>query len=320
MAVPLGGTGLTYAASTFFAMVFETVFYGIFLYIFIISTLVLYRNRPGSQTSLANMNLRLLSVSSLMFILGTIHLAIDVYRAMQSFIYYPGGPMAYLLATGTKQPIYVLKNVLFTLQSFLADGFLIYRVYKVWGSNRRMSLPFVLCFFGSIVTGIGTLVTQTQRKPSQSLFSGALHDWPLAFYIMTFLVNVGCTALIAYRIWAVNRETKILDVGTLLPVAVIVIESGAIYSTCVVILLVLYMNNSGAYKIVQDMLMQIIGLVFCGIIASVGLGTSDPTRPSNMSSIASGMVFRTRDIGADSVAESDPETIHELTDLVKDRG
>jgi phosphoglycerol transferase MdoB-like AlkP superfamily enzyme len=100
MAVPLGGTGLTYAASTFFAMVFETVFYGqfqcsafgpsstflrhigIFLYIFIISTLVLYRNRPGSQTSLANMNLRLLSVSSLMFILGTIVCTLLFYLSM----------------------------------------------------------------------------------------------------------------------------------------------------------------------------------------------------------------------------------------------
>jgi hypothetical protein len=67
-----------------------------------------------------------------------------------------------------------------------------------------MSLPFVLFFFGSIVTGIGTLVTQTQRKPSQSLFSGALHDWPLAFYIMTFLVNVGCTGM--YLTCAFNAD------------------------------------------------------------------------------------------------------------------
>ncbi|KAJ6631244.1 hypothetical protein B0H10DRAFT_1657146, partial [Mycena sp. CBHHK59/15] len=130
-------------------------------------------------------------------------------------------------------------NVLYTTQTILGDGFIIYRLYQVWGHNRLVCAPFVLCFFGSIATGTGVLVSQTLRKPSQSIFSGALHDWPVAFYVMTFVVNVGCTTLIAYRIWDVNRQTKKLKTGTLVPVAVVIVESGLVYSIWVIILFAL---------------------------------------------------------------------------------
>ncbi|KAJ6571854.1 hypothetical protein B0H19DRAFT_1255785 [Mycena capillaripes] len=319
MAVPLGGTGLNYASSAFLAIFLETLFYGLFVFTFMVSTFVLYRKRARGQTALANINIPLLSVSSAMFIFGTMHLGIDAYRSMEAFVYYPGGAFAYLLATGTNTPLYVLKNVLYTAQTILGDGFIIYRLYKVWGGNRLISLPFVLCFFASIATGVGTLVTQTLRKPSQSLFSGALHDWPLASSIMTLVINVGCTALIAYRIWTVNRETKMLDVGRLTPVAVVIVESGLVYAVSVVVFLGLYMSNSGAYKILQDALMQIIGLVFCGIIASVGFRWSDSTRHAmNPSTKASALVFGTRSarLEADSDSYALDSTI-ERTDAEK---
>ncbi|KAJ6499556.1 hypothetical protein C8R47DRAFT_971635, partial [Mycena vitilis] len=291
---------------------------GLFAFMFLISTFVLCRKRSGSHTSLANINLPLMSVSSAMFIFGTIHLGIDAYRAMESFVYYPGGAFAYLLATGTRNPIFIFKNVLYSAQTIVGDGFIIFRVYKVWGANKAIYMPFVLCFLASIATAVGTLVTQTLRKPSQSLFSGALHDWPLASYIMTLVINVGCTGvsrscsigcpLIAYRIWTVSRDTKMLEVGTLVPVAVVIVESGLVYSISVVVLLGLYMSNSGAYKILQDAVSFIFGLVFCAIIASVGLGLSDPTKDAtNDSTRPSAMRFGTFSsrVGIDSGANSD---------------
>ncbi|KAJ7749318.1 hypothetical protein DFH07DRAFT_961828 [Mycena maculata] len=139
----------------------------------------------------------------------------------------------------------------------------IYRLYKVWGGNKFICLPFVRCFLASIATGIGVIVSQTLRKPSQSIFSGALHDWPLAFFAMTFVVNIGCTCLIAYHILAVNRRTKILNIGALVPVAVVIVESGLVYAVSVVILFTLFLSNSSAYKIVQDMVGPILAVHAC---------------------------------------------------------
>lgn len=66
------------------------------------------------------------------------------------------------------------------------------------------------------------------------------------------------SGLIAYRIWAVNRQTKNINVGTLVPVAVAVVESGLVYAISVVIQFALFLSNSGGYKIMQD----IVSLLF----------------------------------------------------------
>ncbi|KAJ6486782.1 hypothetical protein C8R45DRAFT_995862 [Mycena sanguinolenta] len=317
---PLGGTGLSYASSAFLAIILETLFYGLFVFMFIISTFVLFRKRARNQTSLANVNLPLLSISSIMFILGTIHLGLDSYRAMESFIYYPGGAFAYLLAMGTNTPLYISKNVIYHAQIFLGDIFMIYRLYKVWGGNRLICLPFVMCLLASIAAGVVALTTQTLRNPSQSIFSSALHDWPLAFLVMTLVVNVGCTGLIAYRILAVDCETKVLNVGTLVPVAVVMLESGVIYTIATAIQLGMFLDNSGAYKIAQDTVVQLTGLIFCGIIASVGLGLSDATKNSAESTKTSALVFGTRSsrVVTDSTADSvHPDSTTDQEDIEK---
>ncbi|KAJ7301006.1 hypothetical protein DFH08DRAFT_979126 [Mycena albidolilacea] len=302
MTVPLGGTGLSYAASAFLSIILESMFYGLFVFMFAISTFVLCRKRTGVRTALANVKIPVLAVSSSMFIIASMHLGIDAYSAMEGFVYFPKGAFAWLLSTGTNTPAAILKTVLYYLQTTLADGFIIYRLYKVWGDNKLICLPFVLCFFASIATGIGAITSGVLRKPTQSIFSASLHDWPLSFYVLTFVVNVGCTSLIAYRIWVVNRKAKTFNASSLFPVAVVIVESGMVYAVFVVTLLALFLSNSGAYKIVQDMLMQIIGLVFCGIIASVGLRQFESNKSTmDKSSKVSALIF-----GSESTATANP--------------
>lgn len=64
------------------------------------------------------------------------------------------------------------------------------------------------------------------------------------------------TALIAFRIWWTHRKIKDLAVVRsgqgILPAMVIIIESGSIYSACLVILLSLYLLGSYAQYIVLD--------------------------------------------------------------------
>jgi hypothetical protein len=58
--------------------------------------------------------------------------------------------------------------------------------------------------------------------------------------------------LIAHRIWSVNRETRLLGVGTLVPVAVVMLESGLLYTIVTAVQLAMFLQSSGAYKIAQD--------------------------------------------------------------------
>jgi hypothetical protein len=58
--------------------------------------------------------------------------------------------------------------------------------------------------------------------------------------------------LIAHRIWSVHRETRLLGVGMLVPVAVVMLESGLLYTIVTAIQLAMFLQSSGAYKIAQD--------------------------------------------------------------------
>ncbi|KAJ7833163.1 hypothetical protein B0H14DRAFT_2801579 [Mycena olivaceomarginata] len=318
MAVPLGGTGLSYASSALLAIILETLFYGLFLFMFLASTLVLYRKRARGQTSLLKaLNLPLLSISAIMFIFGTIHLGMDAYRTMESFVYYLRGPFAYLIASGTNTPLYVSKNAIYHAQTFLGDTFMIYRLYKVWAGNKLVCVPFILCFGASIAAGAGALATQTLRNSAQSIFNHPLHNWAPRLSRYDAL-------LIAYRILSANRETKLLNVGTLVPVAVVMLESGLLYTIVTAIQLAMFLKSSAAYKIAQDAGMQIIGLIFCGIIASVGLGLSDTTnrttgefQGTKTSALVFGNMHSPR-VATDSVADRcDPDSTLEQTDVEK---
>ena len=121
--------------------------------------------------------------------------------------------------------------------------------------------------FSNLVTGFGAIISFSEVSPETQVFSFA--KWVAAFFAATLAPNVICTctfpywdsissidltcsAMIAFRIWSVDRacgkyrETK----STLKPVLAIVIESGAIYSASLTILLIVYLSHNWAHFIV----------------------------------------------------------------------
>ena len=126
--------------------------------------------------------------------------------------------------------------------------------------QQRMNL------FSNSVTGVGFLISYINASSEAQVFSFV--GWFTAFCTATLATNVICTctssywdptsiidftysAAIAFRIWSVDRacgkyrEAK----STLKPMLAIVIESGAIYSASLTILLATYLSDSLAYLI-----------------------------------------------------------------------
>ena len=115
----------------------------------------------------------------------------------------------------------------------------------------------------SLVTGVGTLVSYSKEA---RVFSSA--GWATAFFAATLATNVICTCaslywyptpfinivysgMIAFRIWSVDRASGKYNnsKSTLKPVLAVVIESGAIYSASLTILLAIYLSHSLVYLI-----------------------------------------------------------------------
>ena len=118
----------------------------------------------------------------------------------------------------------------------------------------------------NLVTGFISIISYSKVSSEAQVL--LLARWVVAFFAATLATNVICTCvssywypipfinfvysgMIAFRIWSVDRASgKYLDSkSTLKPVLAIIIESGAIYSASLTILLATYLSHSSAYHI-----------------------------------------------------------------------
>ncbi|KAF9005456.1 hypothetical protein BDQ17DRAFT_1303828 [Cyathus striatus] len=269
-----GSIGLD--AVTLVSIFVESVLYGLFVFLFITSTIVLCRKFKSSSNGV---NKPLLAASIIMFILATIHIGVDLRRMLDAFLNFAdtkGGPIGYLSQVDV--PIYVLKSTAYAMQTLVGDAFILYRLYLVWNGDKRVVLPILVCFIASIGVGIGALQAFARAAPDEPVFITQLQDWIVSFFSLTLFTNFSSTSLIAMRIWWNHRKMSgVVSGRSLVPAAVVIIESGAIYSACLVILLSLYLSGSFAQYIVLDAVTQVIGVVFSLVIVRVALGISSET-------------------------------------------
>lgn len=98
----------------------------------------------------------------------------------------------------------------------------------------------------------------------RGIFSPALEIWAKAFFCCTLATNVLVTGLIAGRIWSHGRKLD-KSVGSLPSmgprywgILAIIIESGALYSSALIIEIALYASKTNAIYVLFDGMAQVI--------------------------------------------------------------
>jgi hypothetical protein len=200
---------------------------------------------------------------------------------------------------------FITSLVIYAIQTYLGDGFMIYRVYMVWGRNPYVCIPVVATFLGSFA--LSTTVLRIAATASDNTTAGhsSVTTRIIIFFWLTLFTNACSTALIAGRIWWMNRQIRSLLTNTrssrlnFQPAVTIIVESGAIYSISMVMLIILYESGSAAQVIVQDAMPQIMGIIFTLIIVRVSLETTTGTSthdPNTQQTVLSDM-FRRAETG-----------------------
>ncbi|KAJ7924222.1 hypothetical protein B0H13DRAFT_1864097 [Mycena leptocephala] len=282
--------------ATLISLFVESILYGLFILLFVFSISILL----GKKKQGMRINKPMVSASIIMFILSTVHLGVDLRRAMDTFLH--GESIA---AVNTAS--YIVKSTAYYLQTVTGDGFMLFRVYLVWNADNRACLPIFVCFITSVAMGIVTIHEFARVSPSDPVFVKP-HNWIVSFFSLTLFTNFSCTLLIAGRIWWINRQAgsaaEKISGRKLGPTIIIIIESGAIYSACLIILLSLYASGSYAQYIVLDGVVQVVlgsslqGVVFSLIIVRVGLGlTSEATTRTRARPIEAAAVNATSTVG-----------------------
>ncbi|KAK7035797.1 hypothetical protein R3P38DRAFT_3311788 [Favolaschia claudopus] len=254
--------------------VLETLLYGFSLLLFMATLYILLRGRPWSQV-----NRPMLAVACLLFILSTIHLGVDIDRLNKGLIVYrdiyPGGPIAWF--GNPSQPSFVFKNAVYSFQTALGDGVVIYRCYKVWQSVWAIVFPCIL-WLGVAVTAAGSVYSCTLPSTDPtSIYAQQLGRWIKAFYSTTLACNLTATALLAIRLWMINnsvRKTR-MGRGLTIPVLLIVMDAGMLYSMTLIAALVCFALESNGQYVVLDMVTPTISIAFYMVIVRVGVAQHD---------------------------------------------
>ncbi|KAH9838081.1 uncharacterized protein C8Q71DRAFT_723302 [Rhodofomes roseus] len=260
------------AESKLVSIFVQSVLYGNYMTLFFTTTKALLRSRPSGDPLRRNM----LFVSFLMFGIATTHVATNFSRIIIAFINNadaPGGPAAFFNEMSNFTQMF--GSTLYVAQTLLGDAMALYRSWLVW--ERKLwviAFPFVL-LLGSTATGVGILYSFDKVDPEASIFVVQLGHWITAFFSMTFATNAICTALVAYRIWAVNRTYLFFRYRDLRPVMVLIVESGAWYSATLLVLLILYNVDSWFQYVVLDAVSSIVGIVFSIIMLRIATGVSN---------------------------------------------
>jgi hypothetical protein len=196
---------------------------------------------------------------------------------------------------------YVLKTATYYVQTYVGDAFVMYRVKVVWGGNTKVMAPLVVSFLSSLGVSIYALQEMARAPPGSVIWESHLFDPVLCFFVLTLIINLSSTVLIAGRIhWLHSRVTNASRIvasvhpfrasasagGRAIFVAGVITESGAIYSLALVVILVLYSLKMPAVYIMIDAITQLIGIVFAFIVIRIAIGVSTEATPPVLSDSA----------------------------------
>ncbi|KAF7288863.1 hypothetical protein HMN09_01368800 [Mycena chlorophos] len=228
-------------------------------------------------------------VSVVLFVIATMHLAMNLYRLIRGFIIFrdaPGGPAAYLGVLEYWDHIF--KDTLYATQSIFGDAAAVYRCWILWNSNWRIVvLPFLL-LLGSTVSGYMVCGLYTTVDPTATVFNPRLANWITTFYSIAVAQNIMTTSLMAYRLWSVDARSAAYRVhrSPFIHVLRILVESAALYLFVEILLLSLYSVNLNAQYILLEIVTPIVGITFNVITIRINLRSFEERKEATGVSVA----------------------------------
>ncbi|KAI3621135.1 hypothetical protein WG66_014384 [Moniliophthora roreri] len=234
----------------------------------------------------APINKPLLVTAIVLYTLCTAHVINDLGRAIAAFIDHgendPGGAKAYYAQLRVWSSIF--RQAIYVTNNNVADALLVYRLYVIWNYHVKIIIGPILLLLATAVCGYRAVWGFSNIREGEDTYAREVFTWGLALFALSLLLNLIVTTLIAGRLWwCGKRMTAALGRR---------VESGAIYSVCVFMVLITFVVKTNGAYIVYNALAQVVGMNPFLIIVRVGLGlsahdsTARQTTARNMSALA----------------------------------
>lgn len=275
-------SGISLPEAQSLSIFLETFVYGIAFTLCAITFAVLIRPRYVG----AKIEKHLVFVMLLMLMVATVHVIISFVQWVQAFVFPQQGVLPQTYYENLANPLLVANNTLFVVQSVLGDGVNIWRCYIV--HSRRFGfiiIPLTIMVAG-IVSGGMTLRSQARASIGTPIFE--FSRWITALATTMMGTNIYCTSMTAWRIYTSSKNTHRYFSGSrsLFPIALVIVESGALYTSSLFAFLVVYLSKSNGQYPAVNMIPPLVPCIFCLIMLQIRLyrTTSQPPSQSSGSS------------------------------------
>jgi hypothetical protein len=246
-----------------------TVAYGIHLTLFISAFHLLYTRKRTQHESF------LLVYILVLFILGNIGNGTNIKFGEMTFIddrNYPGGPNAFFVQQSIN-PVAVICNSAYIVNSWLQDGLLLYRFWII----SQKSLYFIalpaLMFLSSVALSLLLIVELS--LPGITLWSKISVNLAIPYWSISIALNVVITTFISARLLymrsRIQREMPSGGKGYV-SVTAMLVESAALYTVNGLFFLISYAANSPIQNLTLPLLGQTQSIAPLLIILRVAQG------------------------------------------------
>ncbi|KAG1823976.1 uncharacterized protein BJ212DRAFT_712220 [Suillus subaureus] len=260
--------------------------------------------------------------------IATAHNILSLFLSLEAFtnpsiLSVPDGTIIYLYRDTT---LTKAMGALFLLNVLALNLLLIWRLYVVW--NYKWMLAFVMLILeaAQFATGAANFAMLT----SSHTFSRAAVALAKASCALDIFITISITSGIAYRLWRAARDISGLTVHNSYKFAIYtVIESGAIYTSSIIVTCALYESASQAFGVAVNVSTQIATLTPLFLIASISFGlmhrdsayseASNPTEPTFARPIQVTITQETR-IHPIDTTDSDTRSNGKSQSILEDQG
>ncbi|ETW82592.1 hypothetical protein HETIRDRAFT_458434 [Heterobasidion irregulare TC 32-1] len=237
-------------------VIFQTLFYGIFVVVILFSTHVLLREKPRTRVKVVMLvtSLCMFAISSAVWTLSLVNL-IKIIKNVGSPDPVTSLDRAFDALNNAGNPLYESIEIIYSINPILADGVIIWRACVLWQGNKS-ALIVVSCFLiaGYAVALFISVGCAVKGIALDNVFCG---DMQIVGLVMFLSTNVATTFSIMFTAWrqrrfivaSLGRSAKRTHAENIL---VLLIESGALYCLiCVVFIFCEFIRLPGNIFVIQ---------------------------------------------------------------------
>ncbi|KAJ7282494.1 hypothetical protein C8J57DRAFT_1295516 [Mycena rebaudengoi] len=275
--------GPSIVAAQLCGLFFGSMFYGIYLVTLGIAVRVIlttdYRWKRRSEIKWLT-----LVVSVILFLNGTLDLALALYGNIHAFVFAgaDGAAYVFLHASGWEN---VLKTMAVGTQSITGDAILIYRCWVVYHRSWRLVVVPLILWLGTLVANGRMIWIQASLVTRELITAKLILPWGMTFWALTITANSLTTALIVWRIRRVDKEVQEFRLPpealhhapptALSRVVRCMIESGLLYTVAAVLTFATFAARSSLVYVASVIELHSVGIAFNLIIIRLGQTGTD---------------------------------------------